>query len=135
MIKKEGKMRNKYIDEILKKSAGTISNSIKTINKESIEKARRNVNNKAYKSANNVVGALKSGVKSAFNNKNFSNGNSGSSINTKDYANSDLKNSGLNKGSTQFKDNNIKPFNQMGFENYYNMQKQKEQKEQNKKKR
>ena len=92
-------MRNKYIDEILKKSAGTISNSIKTINKESLEKARRNnnwnVNNKAYKSANNVAGALKSGVKSAFNNKNFSNGNSGSSINTKDYANSDLKNSGL----------------------------------------
>ena len=88
MIKKEGKMRNKYIDEILKKSAGTISNSIKTINKESIEKARRNnnwnVNNKAYKSANNVAGALRSGVKSAFNNKNFSNGNSGSSINTKD---------------------------------------------------
>ena len=37
-------MRNKYIDEILKKSAGTISNSIKTINKESIEKARRNNN-------------------------------------------------------------------------------------------
>ncbi|MGN8914567.1 hypothetical protein [Anaerofustis butyriciformans] len=130
-------MRNKYIDEILKKSAGTISNSIKTINKESIEKARRNnngnVNNKAYKSANNVVGALRSGVKSAFNNKNFSNGSSGSSINTKDYANSDLKNGGLNKGSTQFKDNNIKPFNQMGFENYYNIQKQKEQKEQKQK--
>ena len=30
-------MRNKFIDEILKKSAGTISNSIKTINKESLD--------------------------------------------------------------------------------------------------
>lgn len=130
-------MRNKFIDEILKKSAGTISNSIKTINKESLEKARRNnngnVNNKAYKSANNVAGAIKSGVKSAFNNINISNGNSGLSINTKDYANSDFKNSGLNNGTTQFKDNNIKPFNQMGFENYYNIQKQKEQKEQKQK--
>ena len=127
-------MRNKFIDEILKKSAGTISNSIKTINKESIEKAGRNnngnVNKKAYKSANNVAGALRSGVKSAFNNKNFSNG---LSINTKDYANSDLKSVGLNNGSTQFKDNNIKPFNQMSFENYYNIQKQKEQKEQKQK--
>lgn len=44
-----------------------------------------------------------------------------------------MKSVGLNKGSTQFKDNNIKPFNQMGFENYYNMQKEKEQKEQKQK--
>lgn len=123
-------MRNKYIDEILKKSAGELGNAIKNIKNGSDELVRRNnngnVNNKAYKSANNVAGALKLGVKSAFNNINVSNGNSGLSINTKDYANSDLKNSGLNNGSTQFKDKNIKPFNQMGFENYYNMQKQKE---------
>ena len=136
-------MGNKLIDEILRnilKSGSSVA--AETVRKKN-QSSGKTVTGSKQKNVN--TGSIKSGIRGISSYKLYSNNKPSSSNNTikgnTAFNNTKNNNQGIQNNfnsisknsNTYLKDNNIKSFNQMGFENYNNMQKQKIQSKQNQK--